>query len=174
VTAHRRGPAFWIGAALGWALILFGLRGVLQHSLDTRPSQLARFWIAGALTHDLLLAPLTLALGVTLARAVPGRWRATLQRTLIICAPLALFAYPEVRGYAHILRNPTSLPHNYTANLVLVLAAVAGLSAAVALISARRRPSTVSGRSPTGRGRGGRLRLWSRPRRAGGRARRPR
>ena len=138
---HRRGATFWLTAALGWAFILFGLRGVLHHSLDTRPSQLARFWIGGALTHDLLLAPLTLAAGVALTRVVPGRWRAPVQRTLIICAPLTLFAYPEIRGYAHILRNPTSLPHNYTANLVLVLAAVIAATALATVISRR-----VSGR----------------------------
>jgi hypothetical protein len=139
VTAHRRGKGFWISAALGWALILYGLRGVLHHSLDTRPSQLARFWIGGALAHDLLLAPLTLALGVALNRAVPGRWLAPVQRTLIICAPLALFAYPEIRGYAHILRNPTSLPHNYAANVFLVLAMVLAVTVPMALIRAYRR-----------------------------------
>lgn len=127
---HHRRPSFWLGAALGWGVILFGLRGVLHHSLDTRPSQLARFWIGGALAHDLLLAPLILAIGVSLARLILGRWRAMVQRTLIICGPLALFAYPQVRGYGHVLRNPTSLPHNYTANLLLVIAVVVATAGA--------------------------------------------
>jgi hypothetical protein len=127
---HRRRPSFWIGTALGWGVILFGLRGVLHHSLDTRPSQLVRFWIGGALAHDLLLAPLVLAVGVGLARLVGGRWRATVQRALILCGPLALFAYPEVRGYGRVLRNPTSLPHNYATNLLLVLAVIVAASGA--------------------------------------------
>jgi len=127
---QRRRPSFWIGTAVGWGFILFALRGVLHHSLDTRPSQLIRFWIGGALAHDLLLAPLVLAAGVGLARVVGARWRATVQRTLVICGPLALFAYPEVRGYGHELRNPTSLPHNYAANLLLVLVVIGAVSAA--------------------------------------------
>jgi hypothetical protein len=127
---RRRRLSFWLGAALGWCFIVFGLRGVLGHSLDARPSQLGRFWIGGALAHDLLLAPLILAVGVGLARLIPGRWRAMVQRTLIICGPLALFAYPQVRGYGHVLRNPTSLPHNYTANLLLVVAVVVAAAGA--------------------------------------------
>ena len=127
---NRRRPSFWIGAAVGWGFIVFGLRGVLHHSLDTRPSQLVRFWIGGALAHDLLLAPLVLAAGAGLTRLVAARWRATVQRALVICGPLALFAYPEVRGYGHVLRNPTSLPHNYAANLLLILVVVGVVSAA--------------------------------------------
>jgi hypothetical protein len=135
---RRRGRLFWAGTALGWCLILYGLRGVFHHSLDTRPAQLARFWIGGALAHDLLLAPMVLALGVGLARTVPRTWRTTAQRTLIICGPLVLFAYPEVRGYGHGLRNPTSLPHNYTANLLLVIAAVVAATGLGGAIRARR------------------------------------
>ena len=132
----RRGRTFWIGTAAGWGLILYGLRGVLHHSVDTRPAQLARFWISGALAHDLLLAPAVLGIGVVLARVVSGRRRA-IQQALIICGPLALFAYPEIRGYGHGLRNPTSLPHNYTANLLLVAGAVTVVLAVIA--GARRR-----------------------------------
>lgn len=135
-----RGRTFWIGAAAGWAVILYGLRGALHHSLDTRPAQLARFWIVGALAHDLVLAPTVLLIGVILTRVVPRNQRAMAQRALIICGPLALFAYPEIRGYGHALRNPTSLPHNYMANLLLVAGAVVVALAVVALaVTARRR-----------------------------------
>jgi hypothetical protein len=133
----RRGRTFWIGTAVGWGLILYGLRGALHHSVDTRPAQLARFWIGGALAHDLLLAPAVLGIGIVLARIVSRR-RRTIQQALIICGPLALFAYPEIRGYGHGLRNPTSLPHNYTANLVLVAGAVI-VVLAVSAAAARRR-----------------------------------
>ena len=131
----RRGLTFWLATAAGWALILYGLRGVLHHSIDTRPAQLARFWIGGALAHDLLLAPAILGIGVVLSRLVPRR-RRTFQQALIICGPLALFTYPEIRGYGHALRNPTSLPHNYTANLLVVTAVV---SLSLAVIAAVRR-----------------------------------
>jgi hypothetical protein len=51
---------------------------------------------------------------------------------------LALIAYPEVRDYARILHNPTSLPHNYTANLGVVIAFV-WVATAVVVVIARRR-----------------------------------
>ena len=139
----RRGRSFWIGAAAGWSLIGYGLRGVLHHSLDTRPAQLARFWIGGALVHDLLLAPAVLAIGVLVTRRL-SRHRRTVQRALIILGPLALFSYPEIRDYARILRNPTSLPHNYTANFFVVAGAViVGVVASSGLRTRRRRPSAV-------------------------------
>jgi hypothetical protein len=137
--APRRGPLFWGSAAAGWALILWGLRGALHHHIDTRPGQLARFLLGGALAHDLVLAPAVLLTGVGLARAVRGRWRAPAQAALFISGTLTLFTYPELRGYGHTLRNPTSLPHNYASNLAVVVAAVVIGTAAVALISASRR-----------------------------------
>jgi hypothetical protein len=135
----RRGPLFWGSAAAGWALILWGVRGALRHRVDTRPGQLARFLIGGALAHDLVLAPLVLLAGVALARVVRGRPRAPVQAALFISGTLVLFSYPEVRGYAHRLNNPTSLPHDYAANLVLVVVAVVVATAVAALLSASRR-----------------------------------
>ena len=137
--APKRGWLFWASAAAGWALILWGVRGALHHRIDTRPGQLARFLLGGALAHDLLLAPVVLLVGVAVARSVGGRRRAPLQAALFISGTLALFTYPELRGYAHALHNPTSLPHNYTADLIVVLGAVVVGTVAAALVSASRR-----------------------------------
>ena len=123
-TTSERGALFWFSAVAGWALIGWGLRGALHHHVDTRPASLARFFLGGALIHDLLLAPAVLAGGVALARVVPGRVRAPVQAALIISGTVALFAYPEIRGFAHALHNPTSLPHNYTVNTAIVVGVV--------------------------------------------------
>jgi hypothetical protein len=136
--ARHRGPAFWISAVVGWAIIAWGLRGVLHHHLDTRPTELLRFFTAGVLAHDLVLAPLTLAAGLVVARVVPGAGRAFVQAALIISGVVALFAYPEVRGYARVLHNPTSLPHNYAAHLAAVVIAVAFATAALGGLLASR------------------------------------
>jgi len=137
----KRGWLFWATAAAGWALILWGVRGALHHHVDTRPGQLVRFLIGGALAHDLVLAPVVLLTGVLLARSVPGRGRAPIQAALLIAGTLLLFTYPELRGYGHALHNPTSLPHNYAANLAVVVAAVVivTIAAAVVGVSANRR-----------------------------------
>jgi hypothetical protein len=73
-----------------------------------------------------------------LTRAVRGGWRAPAQAALFIAGTLILFAYPEVRGYGHALRNPTSLPHNYTANLAVVLSLVVVATATLTLLAHRR------------------------------------
>ena len=137
--APRRGPLFWGSAVAGWALIAWGVRGALHHRVDTRPGQLVRFLLGGALAHDLVLAPAVIIAGVLLARAVGGRWRAPIQAALFIAGTLLLFTWPEVRGYGRVLRNPTSLPHDYAANLLLVVGTVVVATAVVAVVSASRR-----------------------------------
>jgi len=155
----RRGAVFWLSAAAGWILILWGVQGALHHEVDTRPGQLAGFLLGGALAHDLVLAPAVLLIGVLIARRVGGRWRAPIQSALFVSGTLALFAYPLVRGYGRVWRNPTSLPHNYAANLTAVVAAVIVATAVVALVSSSRRaggappgPGRRPGTSSSGRG----------------------
>jgi len=138
---HRAGPLFWVSAAAGWAVIAWGLRGVFVHSLDTRPANLAKFVVAGALLHDLLIAPLVIGAGVLVARAVPGRARAVVQGALAVSAIVALFSYPLVRAYGLAAHNPTSLPRNYTANLLVVLGLVWAIAAGLVLLRLRR-PAT--------------------------------
>ena len=140
---HRAGPLFWISAAAGWAVIGFGVRGIFQHSLDTRPGNLARFVVGGALLHDLVVAPLVIVAGVLLARAVPGRARALVQAALVVSGVVALFSDPLVRAYGLAANNPTSLPHNYAANLLVVLGVV-WAAAAAAVVVRLRSPGTTS------------------------------
>ncbi len=140
---RRAGPLFWISAAVGWAVIAWGLRGIFEKSLDTRPGNLAKFVVGGALLHDLLVAPLVIVAGVLLARAVPGRERAVVQGALAVSGIIALFSYPLVRAYGLAANNPTSLPRNYTAGLLVVLGVVWAFAAA-AVILRLRRPSPAS------------------------------
>lgn len=127
----RRGALFWVSAAIGAAVIAFGLRGLFTHHIDTRPPNLAKFFIGGVIIHDAVFAPLVLAGGVLVARLVRGRARAYVQAVVIIVGCAVLFAIPEIRDYARINHNPTSLPFNYTANVAAVALAVA-VAAAIA------------------------------------------
>ena len=133
----RNGPLFWISAALGWAVIAWGVRGIFQHSLDTRPSNLAKFVVGGALLHDLVVAPVVIVAGVLLARAVPRRGRAVVQAALVVSGIVALFSYPLVRAYGLAANNPTSLPHNYGLNLLLVLGVVWAVAAGAIVLKVR-------------------------------------
>lgn len=131
---ERRGPLFWVSAAAGWALIGWGVRGALHHHVDTRPTQLTRFVIDGVVLHDFVFAPLVLLAAVAVARTVRGRWRAPIQGALFVSGCAALFAWPEVRDYARVIHNPSSLPHDYTANLLVVVAAVWSGALVIALV----------------------------------------
>ena len=151
----RRGALFWIAAAVGWLIIGYGVRGLLHHHVDTRPANLARFAVGGALVHDLVLAPAVTLLGVAVTRVVPASIRAVVQGAMIVSGMLMLFAWPLVRGYAHVLHNPSSLPHNYTANLAVALAGVWSVAAVLAVLSWRRQRaraavSTISVPKSTG------------------------
>jgi hypothetical protein len=143
VAPERRlgGPLFWISAALGWGVIAYGVRGLLHHRVDTRPANLAKFVIGGALAHDLLFAPLVLGAGLVLAGVLRGPARAATQAALIISGCVALFSYPLVRDYAKVLHNPSSLPHNYAANVAITVGAVCVTALMVVVLQrlARRR-----------------------------------
>lgn len=124
-TDRRLGLRFWVTTAIGWTIIAFGVRGLLQHRLETRPANLALFVALSALLHDLILAPVVLAVGVIVSRLPRGKPKAYIQTALVMSGIVALFAYPAVRGYGHSLPNtPGYLPHNYTADLGLVVAGI--------------------------------------------------
>ena len=136
--AHKAGAGFWMSAALGWAVIGVGLRGIFEKHVDTRPGELARFVVGGALLHDLLVAPVVIVVGVVVARAVGGPARSLVQAALVVTAVVALFAYPLVRAYGLATNNPTSLPHNYAANLLVVLGLVWAVAALLVLRRLRK------------------------------------
>jgi hypothetical protein len=73
-----------------------------------------------------------------LAKAVPGRARATVTAALVVTGVLALFSYPLVRAYGLAAHNPTSLPHNYALNLAIVLGVVWAVAAAVLVVRLRK------------------------------------
>lgn len=137
---HGSGRRFWISAAAGWVVMGFGLRGILENSLDTRPANLATFVVGGALLHDLVVAPLVILAGVAVARAVPRRGRAFVQAALVVSGIVALFSYPLVRAYGLAANNPTSLPHNYARNLLVVLGVVWAVAATALVLRLRVNP----------------------------------
>lgn len=131
------GTRFWISAGVGWAVIGWGVYGIFSNSLDTRPANLAKFVVGGALLHDLLIAPVVILAGVLVARAVPARARVPVQAALVVSGIVALFAWPLVRAYGLAANNPTSLPHNYGLNLLIVLGVVWAVAAAAILLKFR-------------------------------------
>lgn len=140
--AQPPGARFWLTAAAGWTVIAVGVRGVFQHTIDTRPRDLARFVVGGALLHDLVVAPLVLLAAVGLSRIAPRRARPAIQAAVVVSALVGLFSYPLVRAYGLAAHNPTSLPYNYARNLAVVLGLVWAAAALAVVVRLRRSAST--------------------------------
>jgi hypothetical protein len=121
---QRRGVGFWLGLVVGWATMGFGLAGLLSEADDTRPGDLARWFLGGAVAHDALAAPVVCGAGWLLARAVPRSVRAPVAGGLVVTAAVVLYGWPFLRGYGLSPDNPSALPLDYAAGLATVLAAV--------------------------------------------------
>lgn len=132
------GRLFWAAVGVGWAVMAAGAWGLVSEADRTRPVDAVRFVLGLAVAHDLVVAPLVVAAGWAVARAVPASVRGPVQAALVASAMVAVFAYPFVRGYGRVTTNPSILPRDYASGALAVLAAVWAV-AAIALATRRRR-----------------------------------
>jgi hypothetical protein len=147
-TDERPGATFWVGLLIGGALMGFGVRGALMDSRATHPTELARWVIGADLLHDLLFAPIVIALGWIVVRLVPRSWRVPVQAGLVASGVAALVGWAAWRGYGHATApgNATVQPLDYTTAILTVWAITWALVAAWIVIRAvgRRRVSRAA------------------------------
>jgi hypothetical protein len=119
---------FWGLTVVGLGVMGFGLYGIVRFAgtgiLDVRVRQMATWVIGAVLVHDLVFAPLVLAVGHGLRWVRPRALRAPLQTGLAATALVTLLAYPLVRGYGVRGADPSRLPLNYTAGYLALLAVI--------------------------------------------------
>ena len=117
----------WLLYAAGAAMLFVGLRGIVEDANGwTNPPYWLGLFLAGAVVHDLVLAPAVFLAAVLLARAVPTAARPVVAAGTIVSAVLVLLAWPGLRGYGRDEGNPSILPLDYGAGLLLALAAIWG------------------------------------------------
>ena len=136
-TPNRR--SFWVCLALGWVVMGYGVWGLLDNASRTNPDQWIRWFTGSLIAHDLVVAPVTFAVGALVVGRIPLPFRPPFQGGLIASAILVLTTWPLVRGYGLRADNPSALPNNYLAGLALVLAVVWSAVAVIAVRSWRRR-----------------------------------
>jgi hypothetical protein len=108
--------------ALGVVLVAVGVRNLV--SQPTTDLANALLWLAGGVVvHDVLLAPLTVALLFVGTRFLPGRFRAPAAGALLVLGTVTLTAVPVLLSLGAKEDNPTLLDRNYVAGW-LVLAAL--------------------------------------------------
>ena len=143
-TSLRRTPGgalFWTAVLVGWAIIAFGIHGALSQSSRTHPHSFAIWIIASLVAHDAVIAPLVFTLGRGLRRALGGPLRVGVQAGLVLTGVFVLISIPIAGGFGLRPDNPTLLPRNYGAGLLIVLVTVWAV-AGVVLVRARRRVSS--------------------------------
>ncbi len=140
-------PGRYVLYAGGLVMLGVGLRGIVHNTNGwENPPYWAGLLVAGAVGHDLLLAPLVFVLAVLLMRLVPPAARPPVATGLVISGVLALIALPGIRGTGRRADNPTLLPldygHGLVVSLIVLWLAIGVASLAVAL--RRSRPHQVN------------------------------
>ncbi len=144
----RAGRAPWVGAIVGVPIMGYGLRGVFVDAASTKPAELGRWLVGGALVHDLVLVPLVLVAGWVLHRVVrAGPTRSVLTWCLATSGVLALVAWPFVRGYGRQASNPSLLARDYARGLAVYIAVVWAVGAVVLVAETVRRRRSGPARS---------------------------
>ncbi|OLZ51877.1 hypothetical protein [Amycolatopsis keratiniphila] len=121
-------------AALAWGAVLFA-----EYAFPLRPDVLGTLgWLAGGpLVHDLLIAPLVGAVGFTLSRFLPDRWKTPVKTGAVLTGVLTLLAFPLLWRPFGGARNP-GLHDADTVTGLLVTVAVVWLGVLVAVVLRRK------------------------------------
>ena len=139
--ASAAGPWWrWLFLVPGFAAVAFGAVGLLRDDRVPLPAWLAWF-VGSALVHDLVIAPLVIAVGALLARVLPRAARPPVVVGLVVSGVLTLVALPFILDLG-TSREPGFLPLDYGRNLLLLIAGVMAVAvgwAVVASVRARRR-----------------------------------
>lgn len=127
--------------ALAAAGIGFGLWGLwLVRDFSTEQLTSTGTWlIGGIVVHDLVLAPLTVAVGVAVSRALRGRVRAAVATAVILWATLTVVAVPVLSGQGGKPDNDTILNRPYLASWLVISGVLLGTALVLALRG--RRPT---------------------------------
>ncbi len=136
--AERVPKSFWVALVPGGVMIAVGCRGLLEVTDGIALWSAARWFVGGALAHDLLVSPAVCLVGLLAVRWLPDRIRGPVQAALVASGAVAVVAYPMVRGYGVTPGEPSFLSRNYTVSLLILWGAIWLLAAIVVTLRLRR------------------------------------
>ena len=148
------GRSFWIGLAIGWAVMAIGIVGLIANRADTKPFEVGYRFVELALIHDAVVAPLLFIVGAIATHWLPPIARGPVRGALALSAGLVIFAVPLVQRLG-ARQNSSVLPLAYGPNLAVVLGAVWLVTTVIVtgrLVMRRRRRSPLGPGLPSERG----------------------
>jgi hypothetical protein len=120
------GWRWWTGLAVGGAVGLFGLAGLVRDAAKTMPAVWLTWLVGLLLVHDVVVAPLVHLVGRGVRDRAPEAWRWPLQLGLVTSGVLVLASVPVLVGAGRATQpgNGSVLPGDYPPALAGVLAVV--------------------------------------------------
>lgn len=123
---EQRGWLFWSSAAVGWAIVAFGVWTLVRRAGATKPLNFTVLFIGIAVAHDLLFDPAASLVG-RLGSNLSARIRTVVYVAAVVSSSLVLVALPPLIGEAG--DNASLLPRDYSAGLLVSLVVVWGAAA---------------------------------------------
>lgn len=126
---------------VGVLVIAFGAYVLVTTVRSNRIGGLATWLLGAVVLHDAILSPFVVAVGLLLRRT--GRtlraWAlVVVQAVVVLGSVLAFVVLPEIAAKAHGQKNPTVLPFDYGARLLVVEGVLLLVVVAVLVVAARR------------------------------------
>jgi hypothetical protein len=135
---ERAGLFQVVSLAVGWAVIIFALHGMLADR-SSNPPHLFRLLIGLNIVNDAVAIPIVLAISVLLRRVLPPWCILSAQIGLFASAVVVLYAYPLLGDWGRTVNAGSSrLPFNYAHNILWVLATIWLVCGAILLWQWRR------------------------------------
>lgn len=143
MNARRRGPGaehgttFRTGVVLGWVTIAYGVWIVLANARETRPLNMALFFVGLLLVHDLVVAPTACAVASMLRMRLPRGVRAAVAGAVTTSVLAIALVLPAAIGRTvKVAGNATLVPRDPWASVAVVLV---GVWLVAAIVIVRRR-----------------------------------
>lgn len=127
----------WLFLVPGIAAVGWGAVGLMQHRADVPLMPWLTWFVGGVLVHDLLVAPLVVAVGALLTRLLPTPARAPIVVGLVVSAMLAVISILFVLNPGRP-QEPGFLPLDYARNLTVLVGATMLVAVVWAAVATRR------------------------------------
>ncbi|PZS29133.1 MAG: hypothetical protein DLM59_13240 [Pseudonocardiales bacterium] len=123
---------------IGFLGIGYGVFRILGNQSVSQPLKLAPWLIGAIVLHDFVLTPIVLSIGLVLTRFVEPRARRYIQGGLVTGALVTAIAIPLIYRRGKNLPGKALLERNYAANLALIIAMIAAVTAAAYAVRVMR------------------------------------